>query len=224
MDIEQKFAGLGGAFITPSEEIKKSLSGVKAFVFDWDGVFNDGRKSNDKESTFSEIDSMGINLLRFDYWLRNKRLPLIFIITGMKNQTATEFSKREHFDGIFLNFKNKREALEKICNNYKIVHGEIAFTFDDVLDIEVAKLSGSSFFVGRKSNPLLLDYITKGKISDYISACSGIDHAVREICELIIGLSGDYTRTIELRIQFKGEYEEYLNKRKAINTISITGE
>jgi 3-deoxy-D-manno-octulosonate 8-phosphate phosphatase (KDO 8-P phosphatase) len=224
MDIEQKFAGLGGAFITPSEEIKKSLSGVKAFVFDWDGVFNDGRKSNDKESTFSEIDSMGINLLRFDYWLRNKRLPLIFIITGMKNQTATEFSKREHFDGIFLNFKNKREALEKICNNYKIVHGEIAFTFDDVLDIEVAKLSGSSFFVGRKSNPLLLDYITKGKISDYISASSGKDHAVREICELIIGLSGDFTRTIELRIQFKGEYEEYLNKRKAINTISITGE
>lgn len=219
MDLEQKFTGLGGAFITPPAQIKKSLSGVKAFVFDWDGVFNDGRKSNDKDSTFSEIDSMGINLLRFDYWLRNNRLPLIFIITGMKNLTANEFSKREHFDGIFLNSKNKREALESICSNYKIKSGEIAFTFDDVLDIEVARESGLSFFVGRKSNPLLLDYIIKGKICNYISACSGEDHAVREICELIIGLSGDFTRTVELRIQFNGEYEEYLRKRKEINTV-----
>jgi len=224
MDIEKKFAELGGTFITPSDQIKRSLFGVKAFVFDWDGVFNDGRKSNDNDSTFSEIDSMGINLLRFEYWLRNKRLPLIFIITGMKNQTASEFSKREHFDGIFLNIKNKREALESISSNFKIVPEEIAFIFDDVLDIEVAKLSGLSFFAGRRSNPLLLDYITQKKICNYISAGSGEDHAVREICELIIGLSGDYIRTIELRIQFKGEYEEYLNKRNAINTINITGE
>jgi 3-deoxy-D-manno-octulosonate 8-phosphate phosphatase (KDO 8-P phosphatase) len=224
MDIEQKFVSAGGTFISPSDHITRLLSGVKAYVFDWDGVFNDGRKTNEKDSSFSEIDSMGINLLRFDYWLRNKRLPLVFIITGMKNLTASEFSKREHFDGIFLNIKNKREALESISSNFRIVPEEIAFIFDDVLDIEVAKLSGLSFFVGRRSNPLLLEYITQNKICNYISAGSGEDHAVREICELIIGLSGDYIRTIELRIQFNGEYEEYLNKRSAINTINITGE
>ena len=93
-----------------------SLQSIKAFVFDWDGVFNDGRKSSDSDSTFTEIDSMGINLLRFDYWLRKKKIPMIFIVTGMKNNSAIEFSKREHFDGIFLNIKNKREALESICS------------------------------------------------------------------------------------------------------------
>ncbi len=218
MALDQEFINLGGIFLTPAKRINSSLATTKAFVFDWDGVFNDGRKTGDTGSSFSEVDSMGINLLRFDYWLRNKRLPGIFIITGMKNQSATEFSKREHFDGIFLDFKNKREALESICSKYKIVPREVAYIFDDVLDIEVAKLSGLSFFVGRKSNPLLLDYIRRNKICNYISAFSGENHAIREICELIIGLSGDYDRTLELRIQFNGEYEEYLNKRNVIAT------
>jgi 3-deoxy-D-manno-octulosonate 8-phosphate phosphatase (KDO 8-P phosphatase) len=218
MDLEQEFVKLGGTFLTPVKLINSSLTNIKAFVFDWDGVFNDGRKSSNSDSTFSEIDSMGINLLRFDYWLRNNRFPLVFIITGMKNHTAEEFSKREHFDGIFHNTKNKKEALESLCNNYKIIAKEIAFVFDDVLDVEVAKMSGLSFFVGRKSNPLLMDYIKQNKICNYISGLSGENHAVREICELLIGMSGDYNRTLELRIQFKGKYEEFLSKRNTINT------
>jgi len=218
MALEQKFIELGGTFLTPARKINSSLARIKAFLFDWDGVFNDGRKTNNTDSTFSEIDSMGINLLRFNYWLRYKQFLRVFIITGMKNQSATEFSNREHFDGIFLNSKNKKEALESICDKYKIVSKETAFIFDDVLDIEVAKLSGLSFFVGRKSSPLLMDYIRQNKICDYISAFSGEMHAIREICELLMGLSGDYNRTLELRIKFKGEYEDYLNIRNAINT------
>lgn len=218
MDLEQEFVELGGTFLTPAKRINSSLTNIKAFIFDWDGVFNDGRKTGDTGSSFSEVDSMGINLLRFDYWLRKNSFPGVFIITGMKNQSAAEFSKREHFDGIFLNVKNKREALESICNTYKIEAREIAFIFDDILDIEVAKMSGLSFFVGRKSNPLLMDYIKKNEICNYISGFSGENHAVREICELLIGLCGDYNRALELRIGFNGEYEDYLIKRNAIKT------
>jgi 3-deoxy-D-manno-octulosonate 8-phosphate phosphatase (KDO 8-P phosphatase) len=218
MDLEQEFIKLGGTFITPAKQIKSSLSKTKVFIFDWDGVFNDGRKSNDTDSNFSEIDSMGLNMLRFDYWLRNKKFPLVFIITGMNNQSAAEFAKREHFDGIYMNSKNKREAFESICVNYKIFNHETAFIFDDILDIGVAKMSRLSFFVGRKSNPLLLDYIKQNKIGNYISAHSGEDHAVREICELIIGLSGNFNKALELRIQFTGEYEDYLGKRNSIVT------
>ena len=73
---------------------------------------------------------------------------------------------------------------------------EIAFIFDDVLDLEVAKLSGLSFLAGRKSNPLLTDYIKQKNICDYISAFSGGRYAIREICELIIGISGNYERAL----------------------------
>ncbi len=218
MDLEKEFVKLGGIFLTPSQQIKSSLAEIKAFIFDWDGVFNDGWKKSDMESSFSEVDSMGINLLRFDYWLRHNRFPLVYIITGMKNEAATEFSKREHFDGIFLNTKDKKTALESICDKHKIEAKEVAFIFDDILDIGVAKLSGLSFCAGRKSNPLLMDYIKRNKVCSYISAFSGENHGVREICELLIGLSGDYDLALELRIKFSGEYEEYLEKRNAINT------
>ena len=218
MALNQEFVNLGGTFLTPADLIKSSLANIKAFVFDWDGVFNDGRKTSETDSTFSETDSMGINLLRFDYWLRNKQFLRIFILTGMKNQSAIEFSRREHFDGIYLNCKNKKEAFDSICNDHKIAAKEITYVFDDVLDIEVARLSGLSFCVGRKSNPLLINYIKQNKICDYISAFSGENHAVREICELSIGLSGNYNRTLELRVKYKGEYEEYLNKRNSIST------
>jgi 3-deoxy-D-manno-octulosonate 8-phosphate phosphatase (KDO 8-P phosphatase) len=214
----RRSSDLGGTFLTPAVQIKASLAKIKAFVFDWDGVFNDGRKTYNSDSSFSEVDSMGINLLRFDYWLRNRKPPLVFIITGMKNQTAQEFARREHFDGIFQNIKNKRESLENICTSYKIVTQEIAFIFDDVLDIEVAKLSGLSFCIGRKSNPLLTDYIKQNRICNYLSAFSGEDHAVREICELMMDLAGDYKQAVERRIQFKGEYEEFLSQRNVINT------
>ena len=217
MVIEREFVKLGGTFLTPADQIRESLADIKAFIFDWDGVFNDGRKTNNSDSSFSEVDSMGINLLRFDYWLRNSKFPQVFIITGMNNQTAAGFAKREHFTGIYLNIKDKKDALENICDNYKIEPKEIAFIFDDVLDIGVAKLCGLSFCVGRKSNPLLTDYIQQNRICNYISAFPGENHAIREICELLIGLSGDYKRILELRIRFKGEYEDYLNQRNLIN-------
>jgi 3-deoxy-D-manno-octulosonate 8-phosphate phosphatase (KDO 8-P phosphatase) len=218
MALEQQFTSLGGIFLTSAEKISSGFENVKALVFDWDGVFNDGRKSGDTDGTFSEIDSMGINLLRFDYWLRNNRILKTFIISGMKNHVAADFSKREHFDAIFLNVKNKREALELIRKDNQVEAGEIAFIFDDILDIEVAKLSRLSFFIGRKSNPLLTDYIKQNNICDYISAFSGENNAIREICELLIGLSGDYNRALELRIQFRGEYEKYLAERRSVNT------
>ena len=218
MDIEQEFVKLGGIFLTPPKQINSALANIKAFVFDWDGVFNDGRKTGDIGSSYSEVDSMGINLLRFDYWLKNNRVPMVFIISGMKNQSAAEFSRREHFEGIFLNTKNKKESLDSLCGNFKIAAKEIAFIFDDVLDIEVAKMSGLSFFIGRKSNPLLMDYIKQNQVCNYISGFTGENHAVREICELLIGLSGNYNRAVELRIQFKGEYEKYWNIRNAIKT------
>jgi 3-deoxy-D-manno-octulosonate 8-phosphate phosphatase (KDO 8-P phosphatase) len=218
MDIEKTFTDNGGTFLTPAFQIGKSLSSVRALIFDWDGVFNNGMKSSDGGSPFSEIDSMGINLLRFSIWLRNGRMPLCFIITGMNNQTAHGFAKREHFDGIIMGLKRKKLAFDLICSKFGIAPEEAAFIFDDVIDIETAKACGLSFFINRRSNPLLGDYIRKNRISSYISALSGENHGLREICELMMGLNGNYEKVIELRISFVPEYENYLKERELIIT------
>ncbi len=218
MDIEKTFTERGGTFLTPAVQIGKKLSSVKALIFDWDGVFNNGMKSDDGGSPFSEIDSMGINLLRFSIWLRTGKMPLCFIITGMNNQTALGFAKREHFDGIVMGIKRKKLALVQICNKYGINPEEAAFIFDDAIDIETAKACGLSFFINRRSNPLLSDYIERNKICSYISALPGEAHGLREICELMTGLNGNYETVIELRISFVPEYENYLKDRELIIT------
>ncbi|MGD0582645.1 MAG: hypothetical protein ABR974_06830 [Bacteroidales bacterium] len=220
MDIEKTFINIGGTFLTPSDQIGKSLSSVRALIFDWDGVFNNGMKSGETGSPFSEIDSMGINLLRFSLWLRTGKMPLCFIITGMNNQTAAGFAKREHFDGIVMNLKRKKLAFDLICDSYSIAPEEVAFIFDDVIDIETARACGLSFYINRRSNPLLGDYIRKNKVCDYISASSGENHALREICELMMGLNGNFEKVIELRISFVPEYENYLKERENIITNS----
>jgi 3-deoxy-D-manno-octulosonate 8-phosphate phosphatase (KDO 8-P phosphatase) len=221
MDLESVFKSLGGTFITPSANLKSLLPGIRAFIFDWDGVFNNGFKTGESGSSFSEIDSMGINMLRFSFFLKDKNMPLLFILTGMNNQSALDFSKREHFDGIFMNLKNKKNALDQIFENFRIKSDESAFFFDDIIDIAVAKRCKLSFFIYNKSNPLLLDYIKANNIASYISGKSAEEHAVREICELLIGLNGNYDQIVEARSAFSGIYEEYLQTRNETVTRSI---
>ena len=71
-DIAKLYRDLGGMFVCSPEELKQKLMNVKAFVFDWDGVFNNGQKQSSGGSHFSEVDSMGLNLLRFSHYLRKK--------------------------------------------------------------------------------------------------------------------------------------------------------
>jgi hypothetical protein len=45
--IETIFTKLGGQFMSSMEALEIKLGGIKAFVFDWDGVFNNGVKNID---------------------------------------------------------------------------------------------------------------------------------------------------------------------------------
>jgi 3-deoxy-D-manno-octulosonate 8-phosphate phosphatase (KDO 8-P phosphatase) len=117
-----------------------------------------------------------------------------------------------------MGIKRKKLAFDLICDKYKITPGETAFIFDDVIDIETARVCGLSFYINRRSNPLLSDHIRKHRISSYISSLSGESHGLREICELMMGLNGNYEKVIELRISFVPEYENYLKERELIIT------
>ena len=100
-EIENSYSYLGGKFVTPINDIKNKLSQIKAYIFDWDGVFNNGEKSANGSSKFSEVDSMGTNLLRYSHFMKTKQLPLTAIISGEKNETAFYFCQRECFDYSF---------------------------------------------------------------------------------------------------------------------------
>jgi len=221
MDLEETFVTLGGTFLTPPGEIASRLANIRVFIFDWDGVFNNGTKTGDTGSPFSEIDSMGINLLRFSFWLKTGQILHSYIITGMNNHAAMGFAKREHFNGIFMNQKNKMLALNAICESQKIRPDQAAFLFDDIIDLAVARECGLSFYVNRECNPLLSAYIMENRIASYITANSGNNNAIREICELLVGLNGNYNKSVDMRSRYSDEYHEYFETR---NKIEIKGD
>jgi len=202
-----------GKFLTDPVVLSKKLSKIKAYVFDWDGVFNNGQKDEHGSSPFNEVDSMGTNLLRFNHFLRTRELPLFVVISGEHNKAAQALAKREHFHAVYSGIKYKPEALGHLCSGCQIKPEEIAFVFDDVLDLSVAAKAGVRFMVNRPANPLLVDYAVQAGFADYITGCDGNNNAVREVVELMMGLNGMYRETVEERMNFTETYQHYLALR-----------
>jgi 3-deoxy-D-manno-octulosonate 8-phosphate phosphatase (KDO 8-P phosphatase) len=202
-----------GNFISDPASIFQKLKGIKAFLFDWDGVFNDGEKKENGSSSFSEVDAMGTNLLRFNYFMQHQDVPVVAIVTGEKNDFAFRLSEREHFHAVYFKIKNKIAALGHLCNSYQLQPGEVAFFFDDVLDLSIPPVAGLRMMIGRTSNPLLLNYVAENKLADYITANDGGRHGVREAIELLIGLTGLYNETLDHRIQYDEVYRSYIALR-----------
>ena len=211
-----------GHFILEPAAIRERLSRVKAYVFDWDGVFNNGQKNEQGSGPFNEVDAMGTNLLRFNHYLCTGELPLVVIISGENNRAAQTLANREHFHAVYSGIKYKPEALEHLTKGTMLQPEEIAFVFDDVLDLSVAARAGVRFLVRRACNPLLTDYVVRQGLADYITACDGNNSAVREVVELITGLNGMYAETIEERMNFTKVYQQYLQLRNQSRPVFYT--
>jgi len=211
--IANSFISAGGKFVATPEEIRRKLLPIKAFVFDWDGVFNNGNKDINGDSPFSESDSMGTNLLRFGYWLLNGSMPLTAIITGQNNQTALEFAKRENFDDVFANVKDKTSAFTHFTLAHNLKPEEVLFVYDDVLDLPVANICGVRFFVKNGGTLLMREFVEREKMADYVTANTGGSYAVREVAELLLGLKGVYSEVLHHRIKYSDTYTAYLKKR-----------
>jgi 3-deoxy-D-manno-octulosonate 8-phosphate phosphatase (KDO 8-P phosphatase) len=211
---EHIFTELGGIFCRPFAEIQSRLKTIKAFIFDWDGVFNNGMKSAVGGSPFSEVDAMGTNMLRFGYFLKNKSMPKVAILTGEENPAAAFLGNRECFHGIYFKSTDKRLAFEHFLSAHHLKGEEVAFVFDDVLDLAVAEKCGLRFQVKHEGAPLLQQYTKDKNIADYITATE--THAVREVCELMLGIYGNYKDAIFHRSQFDSAYQEYLKARNQV--------
>jgi 3-deoxy-D-manno-octulosonate 8-phosphate phosphatase (KDO 8-P phosphatase) len=215
-DIGSVSAAFKGRFYTAPEEIAARLQNVKAFVFDWDGVFNYGAKDAEGASPFNEVDAMGTNLLRFNHYLRNGHPPVTAVISGERNAAALRFAERESLQAVYCGIKYKAVALDHLCNAYGIADEEVAFFFDDVLDFSVSARCGLRVMIGRECNPLMIRWAAAQGYIDYCTAADGAHYGLREGIELLNGLSGRFADTISERAQFTQTYQDYLAARHIV--------
>ena len=211
-----------GRFVLDIPSLQKKMQNIKAFIFDWDGVFNNAHKNTDGNSSFSETDSMGVNLMRFNNYLQTGRQPITAIITGENNQTAFSFARREHFNAVYYTIKHKQTALEHLCKQYHLQPEEVLFVFDDVLDFSAAKLAGVRIMVNHDCNPLLIKFAIENGLVDYLTQHDGSVGAVREASELVMCLSNRFDETIENRMQYSDTYKKYIANRNEATTSYFT--
>ncbi len=220
---EDIFKSNGGKFITPPSQLQDKLRNIKAILFDWDGVFNSGEKGG-LPSSFNEVDSMGINMLRFGYFMMLGRIPYTAIVTGETNQAGFKWAKRERFDQVFYQVKNKVDLLPILKNEHNIEADEVLFVFDDILDLSLAKQAGARFLVNRKSNPLFNAYCIKNELCDYLTYSSGNENAIREMTEVTLDALDLFEKTIEERILFNGAYKDFLTEKMSRETRYLKSE
>lgn len=205
----------GAQLLIDQTELKERLRQVDTFIFDWDGIFNDGRKGSSGTSSFSEPDSMGTNLMRFSYYLNNGDIPRIGIMTGASNSVAYKFAEREHFNFIVRGITNKKTALELLLNEFDINPSRTLFVFDDLLDLPVADWAGTRIQVSRPVQLSLNEFIIKSGYVDYVTANAGDQNAVREISELYLSAMENAEESYRQRILHTEIYEKYLQLRNS---------
>ena len=223
-DFEKITSLFTGTFLVPAAELHQRLRGCKAYIFDWDGVFNDGFKDEKGSSAFSEIDAMGTNLLRFSHFLQEGTAPHIAVITGEGNRASFSLAEREHFHSVYFSIRHKEEALKHFCAEHGLKESEVAFVFDDVLDLSAAKCSGLRVMVPHAANPLFREWVIQEQWVDYLTGCEGHEHAVRETSELFMGLRGNFEETVRHRMQFSTVYQQYLQQRQSVSTRYFTAD
>ena len=215
-EVKNAFASIGGKFITPAERIKDKLHDIKAFVFDWDGVFNPAFKSETAPSLFSEIDAAGLNLMRYGYYRLNNTIPGCAIITGEQNPAAVHFSKREGFNMVFMKVLNKVDAINHVCKRNNITPAQVACIFDDMNDLSMAKVCGLRFLINKSCNPAFQSLVGSNNWCDYITGTEQPNYPLREVCELIMSLTGTYPQSLMSRVNLDDTYKKFLEQKKSV--------
>ncbi len=202
-------------FLRSSADMAIRLHRIKAVLFDWDGVFNDGWKDIEGGSPFSEVGSMGVNMLRFALWLRNGSNPPAAVITGQVNPHAEKFVQRERFHAIYMGFINKPDAFTQFLSDNELKPEEVAFFFDDAIDLPLARLCGLRVLIGRGSGRLFTDHVVERGDVDIITKHSGGANGLREATEVVIDLLGNFAAVFDQRAAYSEQYQRYLKERNA---------
>lgn len=161
---------------------KELLAGVKAFVFDIDGVLS--------------TQTIGLNVfgvpnrtvnLRDGYamQLAVKKGYRIAIISGSSSKDYQKRLKMLGITDVYLNSRRKREHFLDFIKKYSISATDVMYMGDDIPDIEVLKECGIPVCPADADNEVK-------QVSLYISDKRGGEGCVRDVIEQTLRLQGKW--------------------------------
>lgn len=173
--------------IFESEKILQKASSISLLLMDVDGVLTDGRiiyDSDGKELKFFHVrDGHGLKLI-LRYGVKTG------IITGRSSTIVNKRAAELGIEYVYQNAKNKRDVIEQILLEQKLLPEQVAYIGDDIVDIPVFRRVGfritvpdAPYEVRQEVDYVTLNYAGKG--------------AVREVCEIILKAKGFWQQVID---------------------------
>ena len=163
-----------------TEELKERAKKIKLVAFDVDGVMTDGSLTFDENGveykTFNAKDGQGIVML-------NRTGFTTAIITARTNGTVRHRFEILGMTKLFEGQKNKKKALDEICEEFKVSYDEIAYMGDDLPDICVLELVGLSACPNDAVNEVRA-------VANMVCTKNGGRGAVRELCDFLLTSQG----------------------------------
>ena len=165
------------------------LKGIKAFVFDVDGVFTDGgilaTLDGELYRTFDSKDGFGLRMASMrGYKLgvitggRSGSIPKRFLQCGVKPED------------VYLGSRDKIEDFEDFCRKYDLLPEEIMYFGDDLPDIPVMQVCGCGVAPADAVEEAIA-------AADFVSPKPGGKGCVRHAIEMVMKLQD----TWELDVQ-----------------------
>lgn len=181
---------------------------IRFVVFDFDGVFTDGKCyfSGGQILKYYDIkDGKAIGMLREN----NIIVGLISSYKTEKNVMINDIQLEEitthlKFDKVSIGSRNKMNILRNWLDEMDITLDEVAYIGDDLADLEILKTVGFSACPN--------DAISECKeVVDYVCKCNGGDGCVREFVSYILKAQENITRAEIVIREIRKELNYQLN-------------
>jgi 3-deoxy-D-manno-octulosonate 8-phosphate phosphatase (KDO 8-P phosphatase) len=160
---------------------------TRLLIMDVDGVLTDGRIIHDYDGhelkVFDVKDGHGI-VMAHRAQLRTA------LISGRESEVIARRAQELGIELVFQKIWNKLEVYEKILSDHRLMHDEVAYIGDDLVDIPLLRRVGLAVAVA--------DAVDEVKVASHlITQRPGGQGAVREVIELILRAQGHWDTLLE---------------------------
>lgn len=155
------------------------VKNIRLLVSDVDGVLTDAgmyySKEGDFAKKFNTRDGMGIRMVK------QKGIEVAFV-TGENTPIVENRAKKLGIKHLFMNIEDKKQIVLSLSKQLAIPLNQIAYVGDDLNDMSAMQIVG--FPVAVADAALALK-----NIAQYITFLKGGEGALREVCDIIIGVT-----------------------------------